>query len=256
MPTVCKRLVAVAAAAAIIGGGLFGSADISAGATQHVSRGCTARRAIALTFDDGPNPTFTPRILDVLDARGAKATFFEAGGQAAAYPEIVRRVAADGMAVGSQSYEHSDRLPVMTPRQFTADLLEAQSVLSAQLGYVPSLFRPPFGKTSTSMLRVLRARGYLSVGWDLDSTDWRGDATPDQIAQAVLDGAHPGAIVLLHDGGLGGGNPDRSATLAALPRIIDGLRARGYELQTAPQILGVNPAQDGHGPPEPACSAS
>jgi peptidoglycan/xylan/chitin deacetylase (PgdA/CDA1 family) len=91
------------------------------------------------------------------------------------------------------------------------------------------------------------------VGWDVDSTDWSG-ASVDQVVSRVLEGVHPGAIVLMHDGGLGGGNPDRATTVAALPRIIDGLRARGYSFVTVPELTGA-PAQHGHKRRSP-CSGS
>ena len=83
------------------------------------------------------------------------------------------------------------------------------------------------------MLIELHRAGYKSIGWDLDATDW-SDASADAVVRAVLDGAHPGAIVLMHDGGLGGGHADRTTTIAALPKILDGLRDRGYELVTVP----------------------
>jgi len=94
------------------------------------------------------------------------------------------------------------------------------------------------------MLRGLYRAGYVSIGWDIDSEDWR-DVPSDQIVEKVLSEAHPGGIVLLHDGGIGAGNPDRTATVEALPRILDGLRQRGYEPVTVPDLTGVPVAQDG-----------
>jgi hypothetical protein len=101
----------------------------------------------------------------------------------------------------------------------------ARTRWSAAAGFAPALYRAPYGHTGDTMLRVLGTEGYTSIGWDIDSTDW-SDASVDAIVSSVLDQAHPGAIVLMHDGGLGGGNPERTTTLAALPRIIDGLAAR------------------------------
>jgi peptidoglycan/xylan/chitin deacetylase (PgdA/CDA1 family) len=94
------------------------------------------------------------------------------------------------------------------------------------------------------MLRGLYRTGYVSIGWDIDSGDWN-DVPSDQIVENVLSEAHPGGIVLLHDGGIGGGNPNRAATVEALPRILDGLRERGYEPVTVPDLTGVPVAQDG-----------
>jgi peptidoglycan/xylan/chitin deacetylase (PgdA/CDA1 family) len=94
------------------------------------------------------------------------------------------------------------------------------------------------------MLGELHRAGYVSIGWDLDSRDWASDSSADDIVRNVLDAAHPGAIVLMHDGGLGGGDPDRTRTVAALPRIIDGLHERGYDLVTIPELTGAPERQD------------
>ena len=210
---------------------------------QHFSAGCGERRQMALTFDDGPNPPYTDRILDILQAHGARATFFDEGQQAEAHPELVRREIIAGMAVGSHSYAHSAELPTMPRPEFARDLRQAQDVLTAAAGFTPAIYRSPFGHTSDSMLIELHRAGYKSIGWDLDATDW-SDASADAVVRAVLDGAHPGAIVLMHDGGLGGGHADRTTTIAALPKILDGLRDRGYELVTVPELTGA-PAKMG-----------
>jgi peptidoglycan/xylan/chitin deacetylase (PgdA/CDA1 family) len=204
-----------------------------------VSAGCSDAPRIALTFDDGPNPPYTSAILDILRGRDARATFFDEGQQSDRYPDIVRREAAEGHAVGSHSYAHSPDLPTMAPPAFRNDLEQAAHVLVAILGWEPALYRSPYGHTSNSMLVELGAAGYTSIGWDLDSTDWKTTSTDEDIVRAVLEGAHPGSIVLLHDGGLGGGSPDRTATVAALPLIIDGLRAAGYEMVTIPELTGL-----------------
>ena len=93
------------------------------------------------------------------------------------------------------------------------------------------------------MLRELRKLGYVSIGWDVDSRDWNTASTVDEIVNNVLSNAHPGAIVLMHDGGLGGGDPDRTRTIEALPRIIEGLQADGYALVTIPEATGLQLAQ-------------
>lgn len=226
--------------------------DGSISKAEHLSYGCREGRRLALTFDDGPNPPYTEQILDILQSHDATATFFDAGQAVESRPDLVRRELALGMAVGSHSYTHGKDLPVMSRGDFARDLGRAESALTPALGYRPGLYRAPYGHTSDNMLVELRRAGYTSIGWDLDSTDW-SDATADQVVRSVLDNAHPGAIILLHDGGLGGGNPVRSTTLAALPRIIDGLREQGYALVTVPEITGA-PAEHG-GKRRPACSA-
>lgn len=220
---------------------------------EHLSFGCREGRHIALTFDDGPNPPYTERILEVLRSHDAVATFFDEGQAAVSHPDVVKRELALGMVVGSHSYLHSTDLPSMSRADFGRDLRQAEAALTPVLGYAPGLYRAPYGHTSDNMLAELRAAGYTSIGWDLDSTDW-SDASADQVVRGVLDNAHPGAIVLMHDGGLGGGNPDRSTTLAALPRIIDGLREQGYTLVTVPDLTGA--AAEHGGKRRPACSVS
>lgn len=222
---------------------------------QHLSSGCTGERRIALTFDDGPNPPYTQRILDLLRAAHARATFFDEGEAVASHPDVVRQELASGMAVGSHSWSHSRELPSTSRAAFAADLNRAEQVLTPLLGGRPTLYRAPYGHTSATMLEELGRAGYVSIGWDVDSTDW-SDATPDRVAASVLDGAHPGAVVLMHDGGLGGGNPDRATTLQALPRILDGLRRRGYELVTVPELTGLAQTQRGTRQRGMRCSAS
>lgn len=214
----------------------LGSSDLVYAHAGHVSRGKGCGRVIALTFDDGPNPPYTQQTVDILKRHGVRATFFVAGQAAAEHPDAVRLLRDAGMAVGSHSYAHSEDLATMQPADFRADLESAEMTLASVLGYKPQLYRAPFGRTSALMLDELRKAGYISIGWDVDATDWR-ETAPDKIADRVLSEAHPGAIVLLHDGGLSGGNADRSGTIAALPAIIDGLRERGYELVTVPDML-------------------
>ena len=220
---------------------------------EHLSFGCRESRRIALTFDDGPNPPYTEQILDILESRGVTATFFDEGQAVASNPSLVTREVALGMAVGSHSYAHGEDLPLLARAEFTIDLRTAEDVLTPVLGFRPALYRSPYGHTSDNMLAGLGGRGYTSIGWDIDSTDW-SDATADEIVRSVLDNAHPGGIVLMHDGGLGGGHPDRATTIAALPRIINGLREQGYAFATVPDITGA-PLKHG-GKRRSTCSAS
>jgi peptidoglycan/xylan/chitin deacetylase (PgdA/CDA1 family) len=234
---------------------LFGSCSIAGASASpkavHYSTGCTNGNRIALTFDDGPNPPFTGQILDILEEHHAAATFFVEGQAVGRDPDDVRRELAAANAIGSHSYAHSDALDQVDRNAFADDLERAEQVIKPVVGFTPGLYRAPYGHTSDAMLRELRAHGYVSIGWDIDARDWSDDP-PDTIVRNVLENAHPGAIVLMHDGGLGGGDPDRQRTIAALPRIIDGLRAEGYELVTLPELIGVAEAQDA--PRPPACS--
>jgi peptidoglycan/xylan/chitin deacetylase (PgdA/CDA1 family)/sulfur carrier protein ThiS len=182
--------------------------------------------AVALTFDDGPWPGTTSRILRILERHHVPATFFAVGSQVERYPELVRRELRAGMAVGNHSYGHPnsppfDELPIARIRDETA---RGGAALAAA-GVHAELFRPPGGAYSLEVVRAANALGERVVLWSVDPTDWRPGTTARQIARRVLRAVEPGSIVLLHDGG-----GDRSATARALPRIIEGIRKKGLRL--------------------------
>jgi peptidoglycan-N-acetylglucosamine deacetylase len=179
---------------------------------------------VALTFDDGPWPATTGQILTVLTRFHAPATFFVVGRQVERYPTLVRRELAGGMAVGLHSYSHPqpfDRLPIQRMRDEITRGRRTLDFLSVR----PVGFRPPGGAASSAVVATAKSMGHRTVLWTIDPDDWQPGVTPDQIVTRVLSAARPGAIVLLHDGG-----GDRSATVAALPAIIDGLRHLGLTL--------------------------
>jgi peptidoglycan/xylan/chitin deacetylase (PgdA/CDA1 family) len=239
--------------AAALVGVIATSCFAPAAEAEHLSYGCRDGHRVALTFDDGPNPPYTEEILTILVAHRVTATFFVEGQAVETHHELVTRELEDGMAVGLHSYGHSQDLPLMTRAEFGRDLQRAEKALAAPLGYTPGLYRAPYGHMSRNMLVELRARGYISIGWEVDSTDW-SSASADQVVSSVLDQVQPGSIILMHDGGVGGGNPDRSNTVASLPRIIDGLRSRGYSFATVPELTGA-PGEHGEAR-RPACSAN
>lgn len=185
----------------------------------------TRERAVALTFDDGPSPDYTPRILDTLKRLHVKATFFVIGYLADEYPSIVRREKRLGMTVGNHSYNHP-LVPAFD--QLPSKLLDDEIALGAaslgNAGVTPTLFRPPEGSFSSSVVKAAHAQGERVVLWSVDPRDWAGIGTAE-IVRNVLSSVRPGSIVILHDGG-----GDRTATLKALPAIIKGIRKRGLRL--------------------------
>ena len=194
----------------------------------HPAAGAAGPLAVALTFDDGPWPHTTQQMLTILSQRQAPATFFVVGRQVERYPELVRREVAAGMAIGSHSYRHPqpfDRLPVARIRD---EITQGRRTL-VPLGIYPVGFRPPGGAASPAVTAAAQELGDRTVLWSVDPADWQPGVASDQLVQRVLAAARPGAIVLLHDGG---GN--RSATVAALPAIIDGLRRLGLTLTVVP----------------------
>ena len=200
---------------------------------------------IALTFDDGPDPDVTPKILDVLEAKHAPAAFFVIGENGLEHPQILRRIAADGFEIGNHSYTHPN-LAQETPLGTELELNATQRLIEAYTGRSTRLFRAPyFGDaepTTADELEpaaIAQKLGYTIVGLHVDPGDWRRpgvqaivDATVAQIHASTTE--HSGNIVLLHDGG---GN--REQTIAALPQIIDRLRAEGYHFVSVADLIGA-----------------
>lgn len=196
-------------------------------------------KKIALTFDDGPDPQFTPAILDILKKYKAPGAFFVIGVNAQENLRLLRRTLAEGHEIGNHTFTHPNIADV-PGKQFEMELTSAQRLFESELGRRSLLFRPPYGvdtepDTPDQVLPLLIAEklGYKTVGERIDPKDWDPKNTADVIVKNVLDNADNGNIVLLHDGG-----GDRNATVQALPRIITQLRARGYQFISVSGLLG------------------
>lgn len=182
-------------------------------------------RSVALTFDDGPNPPYTGMILDVLARYGVPATFFCIGLRAAAHPDVLAAIVASGHEIGNHTWSHPF-LPDLSEHE-----LEEQVARTDQAtGHPPArLLRTPYGTRTPLFMSWLAGRphGHRLVLWDVDSADWQRPGA-DAITQTVLKQSRPGSIILMHDGG-----GDRGQTVDALPAIIDGLLAGGYNFRHA-----------------------
>ncbi len=217
-----------------------------------VRRGHLANKTVALTFDDGPDPDFTPRVLDILSRKGVKATFFVIGSRVEREPEIVKRIAALGHEIGNHSFSHSD-LSHVPGRRADLEIRATNLLLEATTGRSTALFRPPYRAGDTpdtdDIVSILSGQrnGVSVVTSTIDPRDWAGTrarSIVDQVlTQAEADG---GGVVLLHDGG-----GDRSETLAALEPLVDRLRARGFTFVQVRDVFGgtsmdlVNPPATG-----------
>jgi peptidoglycan/xylan/chitin deacetylase (PgdA/CDA1 family) len=191
-------------------------------------------REIALTFDDGPGP-FTPQVLSILERESAPATFFQVGSLEKYFHTSTAEMVNRGFVIGDHTESHAPMSRLSQAEQ-QAQILRQISATGAYSAPFPRLFRPPYGLWNKVTMGLLRQYKMLMVLWTVDTEDYRLPGT-SAIAERVLSGARPGAIVLMHDGG---GN--RSETVAALPTIISGLRSRGYKLVTVPRLLLDNPA--------------
>jgi peptidoglycan/xylan/chitin deacetylase (PgdA/CDA1 family) len=183
-----------------------------------IVRGPSGARGVALTFDDGPSPDHTPKILDMLDEAKAKATFFVIGRKAEAHPEIVRDIAARGHAIGLHGYAHDRLFSLRSARYVAKDLARGLSVIERIVGSRPTLFRPPIGHTSPRMARVVEMFDLDVIGWSARGLDGLARARADEVAARVIPKLHDGAIVLLHDAAER--DDHMPASLAALPRIL------------------------------------
>jgi peptidoglycan/xylan/chitin deacetylase (PgdA/CDA1 family) len=186
------------------------------------------RPVVALTFDDGPDPAFTPQVLDVLAERAVTATFFCTGAHALAHPGIVRRIEREGHGLGSHTRTHP--FPQGLDRAaLTAEYRGGRTDVEAVAGRSVTAFRAPQGLGSMASMAAMAAAGVRGWAWSLDTEDWRPRTTAEEIVAAVRE-AGPGDVVLLHDAIARTEWPetaDRSATVAALPGVLDVLAARG-----------------------------
>lgn len=181
-------------------------------------------RAVALTFDDGPDPAYTPEILDLLAGYGASATFCMVGEQAVAHPALVHRVVAEGHRLCNHTFTHDAGVAHRSPDVMDAQLRRSRDALAGVAGPgVPiPYFRAPEGVWSLPLQRTAAQEGMRPLGWSVDPLDWTTPGTAT-IVDVVERRTSPGAVVLLHDGG-----GPREQTVAALRELLPALRDRGY----------------------------
>jgi peptidoglycan-N-acetylglucosamine deacetylase len=213
----------------------------------HSAKDYGARRAnvVALTFDDGPTPYYTPQIIAYLKKTHTPATFFVLGQYAQAYPTLIQREAAAGFTIGIHTWNHPS-MTKLTATQRAWQLAMTAKQLHADLGANVCLWlwRPPYGDYNSAIVAQAGSFGLTTVVWNDDPVDWSQPGTMT-IVNRVLANVHPGSIILLHDGPAG-----RAQTLAALPYILSGLKARGLTPVSLPQLLL------GYQPPTPTPTAT
>ncbi|MDI1443189.1 polysaccharide deacetylase family protein [Polyangium sp. 6x1] len=200
-----------------------------------VCRGPNDARGVALTFDDGPNPRHTPKVLAELDRAKVKATFFVIGKKAEAHPEIVRDIVARGHALGSHGYAHPRTFAMLSTSAVRADIERSLVVLEKITGRRPSLFRPPIGHTNPRIAKVVDELDLTVVGWSVRAIDGLASADAARVTARVTRGLEDGAIVLLHDAAER--DDHVPASLAALPRILEGMRAKNLDGVTVTELM-------------------
>ncbi len=208
------------------------------GQNRFLFNGSSQLPEVALTFDDGPNPYYTPQVLAVLQKYRIKATFFCVGRQVTAYPDIVRQEYAAGNVIGNHSWSHPN-MGLLSSSDILTQINLTSATIQKTIGVRPTFFRPPYGVFNSSVLTQANLLGLTTVIWNDEARDWLRPGI-DVITSRILRLAGNGAIILLHDGG-----GDRSQTVAALPTIITTLQSWGYKFVTLQQMvndLPKNPA--------------
>ena len=231
--------------AATTSGNVEGATHLSLPGAVLDLRGSTPRaatapaRTVALTFDDGPDPRWTPAVLDVLARHGAKATFFVVGSRVLDHPSLVSRIHHDGDEVGAHTFTHVDMTRV-SGWERNLQLSLTETAVAGAAGIRPILFRPPYSSTPAAVTardyatyRAIAERGYLITLADFDSGDWERDGVDAIVARATPPDP-AGGVILFHDGG-----GDRSQTVTALDQLLTSLQARGYQFVTVSELAGL-----------------
>jgi peptidoglycan/xylan/chitin deacetylase (PgdA/CDA1 family) len=194
---------------------------------------------IAMTFDDGPVPANTPRLLDMLSARGIKATFFTVGKNVQAYPNIVRRIIADGHEIANHTWTHP-WLSKMSDQGVRAELQRSHEALKTIAGVTPRMYRPPFGAiTARQKQWIMSEFGYPTILWSVDPEDWR-TRNATMTHNRIVSQTRPGAIILVHD--------IHASSIDAMPSTLDDLLAKGFRFVTVSQLIAMSQGRNSLAP--------
>lgn len=197
-----------------------------------------ARREVALTIDDGPEPEVTPAVLDLLDAAGARATFFCIAAHVLRHPELVREIVRRGHSVQNHSHVHSHRFSLLGPRGLAREVQAAQAVLSDVTGEAPGFFRAPAGLRNPFLAPVLHRMGLVLASWTRRGFDTR-ERDPQRVLERLTRGLAAGDILLLHDGNCARDVQGRPVVLTVLPALLAEFRRQGLVPVTLPQALST-----------------
>lgn len=198
------------------------------GQTVTHSRGLSTNPYVAMTFDDGPHPQNTPRLLDILRTRNIKATFYVIGGNVNRYPHIVRRIVAEGHEIGNHTYTHR-KLTSLSDSEVRSEMRRTEDAIVNAAGVKPRTMRPPYGALLTRQRGMIFSDfTYPTIMWSVDPNDWKRPG-PSVVQSRILSGAHNGAIILAHD--------LHAPTVDAMPGTFDGLLSKGYQFITVSQLL-------------------
>lgn len=194
----------------------------------------TREKVVALTYDDGPHPIYTPQILAILKEHHVKATFFMIGASVEKYPSIVKQVIREGHSIGNHTYSHPRNLATLRNQRVREEMENCETTIERNLGRRVAIFRPPKGIYSAEVIREAKEAGYQMVLWSVCG-DNRKMKDPKAMANRVVQSVKPGNIILLHDGTF----DSRWRDVEATPIIVEGLLKKGYRFVSVPQLLGI-----------------
>ena len=227
--------LATAAGAALVGAGYQSLAPTGQWFGRAFCRGRRGSKQIALTFDDGPNDPHTHHLLDVLARHNVHATFFLIGRHVRQRPDIAAEIAKRGHVIGNHTFTHP-LLTFQTPSRIRAEITECRDAIQDAVGEHSNLFRPPWGARRPAVFRMVRQLGLEPVMWNITGYDWKAPS-PEFIEQKVTPRVRGGDVILLHDGGHAVFGTDRSATVAAVDRLLTRYLAEGYEFVAIPEMM-------------------
>lgn len=208
------------------------------GAGYYRNHGPRDRRRVAITFDDGPSRPASEALLDAMEELAVVGTFFWVGVNMTWHPDLIARADRAGHVIGNHSMHHSRKAGLKPTGGAHID--DAATELAAVLGRQPRLYRPPWGWLTPWEGRRLSRRGYTIVGWDVYTLDWQWPEPDGRwMAEQARREVQPGSIILFHDGNAGVREWDKKETIRAVRHLVPALRADGYELVTAAELLGV-----------------
>ena len=190
----------------------------------------TSRPFVALTFDDGPHPEYTPQLLDILRNEGVRATFYVIGRSVQTYPEIARRIVAEGHEIANHSWSHP-RLTALSASRLKTEMANTSDIIQKVTGRRPTNMRPPYGAVNERVRQsMFKDHGFDVIMWSVDPLDWRRPGA-EVVRQRLVDGAKPGGILLAHD--------IHPGTIEAMPGTIRDLKAKGFGFATVSQLLAL-----------------
>jgi len=202
----------------------------------------TGKKWVALTYDDGPHPDWTPKMIELLKSKNVKATFFLLGGQIERFPDIAKSLADNGFEIGNHTMTHPDfNKSSMTPEKIKEELSGTNELIQQYVTRLPiRVMRPPFGNTPKKLETVCQEMGLQIIAWNIDTDDWRKEATAESMSNNIMKNLADGAIILMHD--------KHEKTYDATAQVIDKIRAEGYEFVTMSELLGLAPLSTGQTP--------